>query len=156
MNCFFLQFFHRWPEFALAAGRERRQHSRHAGFCTDNFHWSIPAFPGPAFDRQVHPAVVWRWNRNLDGLPVVFPGTPAGRLCLRTFQLPLAQAAAPSDGASGPARHGPGAPAHHARRCLETNRGRKSNVTNSRPAHRVPGTAVFRPLGHRSADATLV
>ena len=46
--------------------------------------------------------------------------------------------------------------AHYAGRFLEAGRGRKPDPANPRSAAGVPGPAVFRPLGHRPPDATLV
>ncbi len=41
--------------------------------------------------------------------------------------------------------------AHHPRRLVEAGRRRQPDAADSRPAGRVPWSAVFRPLVHRSA-----
>ena len=146
----------RHPEFALVPAMEYRQPSRRAGFRTDNFYRGIFALPGAAADWQIHPAVVWRRTGGLDDLPVVFSDAVAGRVRLCAFHLRPVSAAPPGNIASGTARRGAGAVAHHPRRCLEAGGRRESDPANSGPAGRVHRPAVFRPLGHRSPDATLV
>ena len=156
MNHSFCRGFWGPSEFALAIKRKHRQNSRHVRLRADDFYRGIFAFPSPAADRQIHPAVVRRRDRRLDDLHVVLPDAAVGRLRLRAFYLPLAEAAPPGDSASGPARRGVGPAAHYARRFVEAGRRRKSNVANPRPADCEPWPAVFRPLVHGSPDATLV
>src|SRR2546425_1562785 len=62
-------------------------YSRHARVCIDDFHWGIPALPGPAADRQIYSALVWRRTGRLDYLHVVFPNVAVGGLRLCAFHL---------------------------------------------------------------------
>src|SRR5215831_140827 len=70
-------------QWALDFGLVRCQNRLDAGLRLDDFYGGLSAISDSAAHRQVHPALVWRRARRMDGLPALFSGVPAGWICLR-------------------------------------------------------------------------
>ena len=96
-----------------------RHHPEDAGICAHDFSRSVPAFSGPATDREVFAAVVWRRSRRVDDLPALFSISIGWRVCLCACPRTVFQAADTNSDSPRLARHGYRQLAHRALGSLE-------------------------------------
>src|SRR6266851_329655 len=139
--------------------------SRHARLRDHHIHRGLPAVPGRADDRQVHPAMVRRDCGGMDHFPPFFSNDPARRLRLLARCRHEARGAPTGDRTSDSGRrmrrdYGDACAvlenAHHAGGKLETGGPGFSGFAHPVPAVRQYRPAVFRPLGHSAAAPGLV
>jgi len=128
----------------------------YGSFCAYDFHRGVSPVSGPAADREVHSAVVWRRPGGLDDVPVVLPDAAARGLRVRPSVDFAADPAPAGDVARGIAPLVARAAPDHASGELEGPRGRRPQREDSPAADRHDRPAVFCPLLDRAPDPAVV
>ena len=104
----------------------------------------VPAVPGAAAARQIHPALVRRQRLDLDRLSAVLPGGAAGRLCACLRHNLAALGAAPGAGADRHPGGEPAAAADHTLGGLETAGRGQSDLAHPGSARADGGRSLYR------------
>src|SRR5258706_6795425 len=144
------------PATTILRSRESQPLRGCRPFCAHDFSRLLPSLSGPAADREIYSALVWRRTRRMDHLHAFLSGLPPGGLCLRASELPVVFEPRPGGRARHLAALGPGLLAHCSGRTLEACDGRCPGVAYFALIYGLPRPPLFHHGRHRAVVASVV